>query len=142
VPNPEYADPARCDRTEPPILTFPARSSPRGIAFYTGDMFPPEYRGDAFVALRGSSSGSVPVGYKVIRVRVESGRPAAVEDFIWGWLGQGGEVLGRPVQPLVGRDGALYVSDDYGGRVWRVTYVARARAAAARVAPGVGVEGQ
>jgi glucose/arabinose dehydrogenase len=120
IPSPEYADPARCDVTEPPVMLFPAHSSPLGITFYTAEMFPTEYQGDAFVALHGSRNLSAPAGYKVVRLEIEGGRPVAAEDFITGWVGAGPRILGRPVQPLVGPDGALYVSDDYGGRVWRV----------------------
>jgi glucose/arabinose dehydrogenase len=122
IPDPKYADPARCDVTEVPVMNLPAHSTPLGIAFYDGELFPGEYHGDAFVTLHGSWNRSAPTGYKVIRVSVEAGRPAAVEDFLDGWLGTAGEITGRPVQPLVGPDGALYVSDDYGGRVWRVAY--------------------
>lgn len=122
VANPEFADTSRCDGTEPPIMTFPAHSAPTGIAFYTGDQFPPEFRGDAFVALHGSWNRSVPAGYKVVRVRIAAGRPEALEVFASGWLATGGRIGGRPVQPLVGPDGALYVSDDSGGRVWRIAY--------------------
>lgn len=125
VPNPEYNDGRRCDGTEPPMISFPAHTAPLGIVFYTGAMFPEEYSLDAFVALHGSWNRSVPSGYKVVRVRIEAGRPAAVEDFVTGWLTAGGRVSGRPVQPLVGPDGALYVSDDHGGRIWRVVYVGK-----------------
>lgn len=130
VPNPEYADQARCDPTQPPIATFPAHSSPLGIAFYTGDAFPPEYRNDAFVALHGSWNRSAPSGYKVVRVKVQAGHPVKVEDFVTGWLSGGGDLRGRPVQPVVGPDGALYISDDFSGRIWRVAYQADEWAAA------------
>lgn len=124
IPNPEYSDPSRCDVTEPPVLTLPAHSTPLGIAFYEGELFPAEYRGDAFVALHGSWNRSTPAGYKVVRLHVEAGRPHSAVDFLSGWVTAGGKVIGRPVQPLVGPDGAMYVSDDYGGRVWRVAYEA------------------
>jgi glucose/arabinose dehydrogenase len=122
IPDPEYDDPARCDVTEVPVMNLPAHSTPLGIAFYDGELFPSEYRGDAFVTLHGSWNRSAPAGYKVLRVSVEAGRPVAVEDFLDGWLGAAGGILGRPVQPLIGPDGALYVSDDHAGRVWRVAY--------------------
>ena len=122
VPDPEYGSPARCAGTEPPILTLPAHNAPLGIAFYTGSAFPEDYHGDAFIALHGSWNRSVRSGYKVVRVRVRSGRPVAAQDFVSGWLTQGGLVWGRPVQPLVGPDGALYLTDDYGGRIWRIVY--------------------
>jgi glucose/arabinose dehydrogenase len=111
----------RCSRVTLPSLEIQAHSAPLGLAFYTGRQFPAEYRGDLFVAYHGSWNRSVPTGYKVVRVRFKDGKPAGVEDFITGWL-HGGRVLGRPVDVIVGRDGALYVSDDSAGRVDRITY--------------------
>lgn len=122
ISTPEYSDAARCDVTESPVMTLPAHSAPLGLAFYDGDLFPPDYRGDAFVVLHGSRSHSVPPGYKVVRLHVEAGRPLSETEFLTGWVAADGAVIGRPVQPLVGRDGALYVSDDHGGRVWRVAF--------------------
>jgi glucose/arabinose dehydrogenase len=111
----------RCSRVTPPSVEIQAHSAPLGLAFYTGRQFPAEYRGDLFVAYHGSWNRSVPTGYKVVRVRFKDGKPLGVEDFATGWL-QGGRVLGRPVDVIVGRDGALYVSDDSSGRVDRITY--------------------
>jgi glucose/arabinose dehydrogenase len=123
LPNPEFADTDRCDVTVPPILSFRTGSIPQGLAFYTGDVFPAEYRGDAFVALRGSAeSGSVDAGHRVVRVRVEAGRPIGLEDFVTGWLDRPGDARGGPSAMLVGPDGALYVCDDGGDRIWRVVY--------------------
>ncbi|UCC82560.1 MAG: PQQ-dependent sugar dehydrogenase [Gemmatimonadota bacterium] len=123
VPNPEYGSLQRCDVTTPPVLSFPAHSAPGGIAFYTADMFPAEYHGDAFVALSGSADGGPALsGFKVVRVRVAAGRPVGFEDFVTGWLPRDGRAWGRPVVALVGPDGALYVSDVGSGRIWRVSY--------------------
>jgi glucose/arabinose dehydrogenase len=120
--NPEYrAEAGRCARAERPAWTFPAHSAPLGVAFYEGAAFPGEYRGDAFVALHGSWNRSTRIGYKVVRVRVRDGRPVGAEDFVTGWLTPDGRVWGRPVDVKVGADGALYVSDDGGDRVWRVS---------------------
>jgi glucose/arabinose dehydrogenase len=119
-PTPDF-----CASTEPPVVKIQAHSAPLGLAFYTESRFPPEYRGDLFVTLHGSWNRSVPTGYKVVRVRVTAdGRPegpTAVEDFVTGWLVDG-RVSGRPVGIAVGPDGALYVSDDRGGRTYRVSY--------------------
>src|SRR6266513_210782 len=82
--NPEYPG-ADCSSVEPPALTFQAPSAPLGLAFYTGAMFPAEYRGDAFMTNHGSWDRSVPVGATVTRVHVQNGRPTAVEDFVTGW---------------------------------------------------------
>src|SRR2546426_949350 len=93
-----------------------------GLAFYTGTTFPAAYQGDAFMTYHGSWNRSVPTGAKVVRVRVQSGRPTAIEDFVTGWQLADGSRWGRPVGLLVMPDGALLVSDDYGGRIWRITY--------------------
>jgi glucose/arabinose dehydrogenase len=130
VPDPAHADPSRCDATEPPALLLPAGSRPYGIAFYTGDAFPDGYRGDAFVVLHGSRDAGAGPGSRVVRVRVLAGRPVSVEDFVTGWVGPDGAV-GRPYDVLVGPEGALYVSDDRGGRVWRVAWRATGTASEA-----------
>ena len=120
-PNPEYSS-ANCSSVEPPAITFQAHSAPMGLEFYTGDAFPREYRGDAFVAFHGSWNRTVPTGAKVVRVRINNGHPVGVEDFITGWQRPDGSRWGRPVGILVAPDGALLVSDDMGGKIWRVTY--------------------
>ena len=122
VPNPEYADAQRCEGTISPALEMQAHSAPLGMAFYTGEQFPAEYRGDLFLAFHGSWDRSEPTGYKVVRVRVESGQPVSYEDFVTGWLTGAGSVRGRPVAVAVGPDGSLYVSDDGAGRIWRVRW--------------------
>ncbi|HXM37632.1 MAG TPA: PQQ-dependent sugar dehydrogenase [Gemmatimonadales bacterium] len=121
VRNPEYAT-ADCSSVEPPAITFQAHSAPIGMTFYSGMQFPRDYRGDVFVAYHGSWNRSVPTGAKVVRVRVENGRPVGVEDFIVGWQRPDGSRWGRPVGVVTAPDGALLVSDDMGGKIWRVTY--------------------
>ncbi|MBI1967409.1 MAG: sorbosone dehydrogenase family protein [Gemmatimonadetes bacterium] len=120
-PNPEYPT-ADCANVEPPAITFQAHSAPDGLAFYTGTTFPAEYRGDAFVTYHGSWNRSVPTGAKVVRVRVQNGRPVSVEDFVTGWQLPDGSRWGRPVSVVTASDGSLLVSDDMGGRVWRISY--------------------
>ena len=120
-PNPEYPG-FNCSSVEPPALTVQAHSAPLGLAFYTGAMFPPDYQGDAFMTYHGSWNRSVPTGAKVVRVHVAGGLPTGVEDFVTGWQLADGSRWGRPVGLLVMPDGALLVSDDAGGRIWRVSY--------------------
>ena len=120
-PNPEYPD-AKCAGVEPPAFLVQAHSAPLGLAFYTGTMFPSGYRGDAFMTYHGSWNRSVPTGAKVVRVHVQNGKPVSVEDFVTGWQLADGSRWGRPVGLLVLLDGSLLVSDDAGGRIWRITY--------------------
>jgi hypothetical protein len=104
------------------VVTLPAHSAPLGLAFYTGRQFPEAYRGDLFVALHGSWDRSTPIGYQVVRVPMRDGRPAGpTEDFVVGWQ-LGRRWWGRPVDLLVAPDGALLISDDAGGRIFRVWY--------------------
>ena len=123
--NPEYAN-ADCSHLAAPAITFQAHSAPLGIAFSTGTQFPPDYRGGAFVAYHGSWNRSVPTGYKVVYVRQRNGGPVVITDFVVGFLPDGAaEPWARPVGVLVARDGSLLVSDDAGGRIFRVHYIGR-----------------
>ncbi|PYM15770.1 MAG: sorbosone dehydrogenase [Candidatus Rokuibacteriota bacterium] len=108
-----------------PDLLFEAHSSVLDILFYEGSQFPDEYRGDAFVALKGSWNRSEPTGYKVVRVRFKDGRPEGwYQNFLTGFWISGtdrAEVWGRPTALAVTRDGSLLVADDTGGTIWRVS---------------------
>jgi glucose/arabinose dehydrogenase len=105
-----------------PEVLIQAHSSALSAAFYDGDAFPPEYRGDAFVALHGSHSRPEMTGYKVIRVRMNNGTPIGeYEDFMTGFVVDDSTVWGRPAGLAVTRDGALLVSDDANGTIFRVT---------------------
>ncbi len=119
--NPEYSG-ADCSTVEPAALTFTAHSAPLGLAFYQGARFPADYRGDAFVAFHGSWNRTVPTGAKVVRVHLQSGRPVTSEDFVSGWQLPSGDRWGQPVSLAVLPDGSLLISDDLGGRIWRVSY--------------------
>jgi glucose/arabinose dehydrogenase len=106
----------------PEVLVQP-HSAPLGLAVYEGTSFPPGYRDDIFVALHGSWNRAHRTGYKVIRVRTEAGRPTgAYEDFMTGFALPKDKVWGRPVGIAVAGDGALLVSDDESGTVWRVAF--------------------
>lgn len=120
-PDPAHDEADFCAQSEPMALGFQAHSAPLGMTFYTGKQFPAEYRGDAFVAFHGSWNRDEPTGYKVVRVRFENGKPTRYEDFAKGWL-RGRSSWGRPVDVLVAPDGSLFVSDDSGGRIYRIRY--------------------
>jgi len=106
-----------------PEVLIQAHSSALGIAFYDHDAFPAEYRGDAFVTLHGSHTRPERTGYKVIRVRMKGGTPSGeYEDFMTGFLLDNDTAWGRPAGVAVAGDGALLVSDDANGRVFRVSH--------------------
>jgi glucose/arabinose dehydrogenase len=83
-------------------------------------MFPETYRGRIFIAQHGSWNRSEKVGYRIVTVRLEGDRVVEEEPFAEGWL-QGEEAWGRPVDVLVMPDGALLVSDDRAGAIFRIT---------------------
>ena len=118
IPDPEFGDRRHCQEFEPPAWKLGAHVAALGMRFYDGAMFPPEYRGRVFVAEHGSWNRSSKVGYRVVSLRMEGGRPVEEETFAEGWL-QGDEAWG-PVDVLVMPDGALLVSDDRTGAIYRI----------------------
>jgi glucose/arabinose dehydrogenase len=107
----------------PDVLLQPHNASLE-LTFYEGAQFPPEYRGEIFVAEHGSWNRAVRTGYEVIRVPLKNGRATGeYQDFLTGFVTADGEVWGRPVGVAVAADGSLLVSDDAGNCLWRVSYV-------------------
>jgi hypothetical protein len=108
--------------TTPDVL-IQAHSASLGLVFYNGKMFPPDYSGDGFAAEHGSWNRSRRTGYKVIRVRLKNGSPTGeYQDFLTGFVANDSEVWGRPVGVAVARDGALLVSEDANGTIWRIAH--------------------
>jgi glucose/arabinose dehydrogenase len=110
-----------------PDVLVQAHSAPLELLFYaaaTGPAaFPADYAGDAFVALHGSWNRSRRTGYKVVRVRVHNGVPSGeYDDFLTGFVVSDDEVWGRPVGLAETRDGALILSEDGNGTLWRIAY--------------------
>ena len=124
IVDPEFGEPGACEGVAEPEVEMQAHSAPLGLTFYTGDQFPANYRGDMFVAFHGSWNRSTPTGYKVIRIPVDQdqGTPGTVRDFAVGWLREDGSDWGRPVDVVTGADGCLFISDDAGGKIYRVFY--------------------
>jgi glucose/arabinose dehydrogenase len=105
-----------------PDVLIQAHSSTLEMTFYDGDAFPEEYRGDAFATLHGSWNREHRTGYKVIRALMEDGKPTGVyEDFMTGFVLDEKTVWGRPAGVGVTQDGALLVSDDANGTIFKVT---------------------
>lgn len=131
VMSPEYGgnkvDIGRCDRLIQPLMTYPAHWSPMSMLFYAGKMFPANYRGGAFIAFHGSSNRAplAEEGYQVIYQTFKDGYAADYTVFATGFAGAGMTAQSaehRPVGLAQGPDGALYLSDDKGGRIWKITY--------------------
>lgn len=106
----------------PAAIEFQAHTANLGIDFYTGAMFPDDYRNDAFVAQHGSWNRSEPVGYRIMRVRFdEAGNAVDRQVFADGWL-DGGGTIGRPVDIEELPDGSILVSDDFANVVYRISH--------------------
>ncbi len=121
IPDPEFGTKRRCGDFTPPAMELGPHVAALGMRFYTGAMFPPEYRGQIFIAEHGSWNRSTPIGYRVTLVRLEQNRAVKYVVFAEGWL-EGGRAWGRPVDVLVMPDGALLVSDDHAGAIYRISY--------------------
>ena len=120
--DPQFGRGKSCGDYTPPAAELGPHVAALGMRFYTGTMFPAEYRGRIFIAEHGSWNRSTPIGYRVSTVRLEGERAIAYEPFATGWLGDNGRVAGRPVDVLVMPDGALLVSDDHAGVIYRISY--------------------
>jgi glucose/arabinose dehydrogenase len=112
-------------KTSVPDVVLGAHVAVLDAWFYTGKMFPSQYRNGAFLAMHGSWNRSKRVGYSVVYVPFKDGKPAGPpQDFLTGWMldPDKREVWGRPVGLLELPDGSLLVSDDGGKKIWRITY--------------------
>ena len=111
------------EKTTSPVLMYTSHAAPMQMAFYDKDQFPAEYRGDAFVAFRGSWNRSTPSGYKISRIVFENGEPSRFEDFVTGFLIDDNRAhFGRLVGLAIHADGSLLFTDDTNGVIYRVAY--------------------
>jgi len=118
-----------------PDFALGSHVAPLGMVFYQGTSFPMKYRGGAFIGMHGSWNRSELVGYKVVFVPFENGKPKGeIQDFLTGFIADEGasEVYGRPVDVAVLPDGSLLVTDDRGGKVWRVSVADNASSSQSR----------
>lgn len=108
------------------VMGFTAHSAPMAFLFYTGNQFPAEYKNSAFITFHGSWNRGKPSGYKVMRLKFENGKPTTAEDFLTGFLVEKEKAqFGRPCDLAMAKDGSLFMSDDSGGVIYRISYPAR-----------------
>jgi glucose/arabinose dehydrogenase len=135
VKDPQFGDKKPCSETERPAQFMGPHVAAIGMRFYTGTMFPREYRNAAFIALHGSWNRSQPSGYNVAVAKIEGRKVTSFEPFVDGFL-KGirgtptasratGDAMARPSDVAMLPDGSLLISDDQGGRVFRVTYAGK-----------------
>ena len=123
IPDPEFGKNKQCNDFTPPVQKLGPHVAALGMRFYTGDQFPSEYKNQVFIAEHGSWNRSKPIGYRISLVKLDTaGKALSYSNFAEGWLQPGGKVMGRPVDVLVMPDGALLVSDDYSGVIYRIAY--------------------
>ncbi len=120
-PDPDFGKGKDPSQYTPPAQELGPHVAALGMRFYTGNMFPSEYRNQIFIAEHGSWNRSQKIGYRVTLVKLVNNKPVSYKPFAEGWL-KGDSVSGRPVDLQVMPDGSMLVSDDYGGVIYRITY--------------------
>lgn len=121
TPDPEFGSKRQCSEFVAPEVNLGAHVAPLGVRFYTGNMFPAAYRNSVFVAEHGSWNRSKKSGYKIKRVSINEKGEKTTDIFAEGWL-NGQRNWGRPVDMLIMPDGAMLLSDDQNGVVYRISY--------------------
>ena len=123
--DPEFGKGRSCDEFDKPALKLGAHIAPLGVRFYTGKMFPAAYQNTMFIAMHGSWNKTNKQGYNVMQVSLDAKGVPTMKPFLEGFLTDpkaDPPMWGRPVDVLVMKDGALLVSDDYNGIVYRISY--------------------
>lgn len=123
--DPEFGKDRSCKEFDAPALKLGPHIAPLGMRFYTGKMFPAEYQNNIFIAMHGSWNRTTKHGYNVMRVTLDAKGNATMTPFLQGFLTDekaDPPMWGRPVDVLQMRDGAMLVSDDYNGIIYRISY--------------------
>jgi glucose/arabinose dehydrogenase len=125
IPDPEFGKGVNPAQYTPPALKVGPHVAPLGLRFYTGNMFPESYKNQVFICEHGSWNRSKKSGYKVGVATLQGNQVVNYKPFAEGFLQAGDKVIGRPVDCIVAPDGALLVSDDYAGVIYRIAYTAQ-----------------
>jgi glucose/arabinose dehydrogenase len=128
IKDPDFGSKRPCSDFTAPAQKMGPHTAPLGLRFYTGSMFPPEYKNQLFVAEHGSWNRSKAAGfngYRISLVKVQGDKGVSYETFASGWLGPDKQKYwGRPVDVLMLPDGSMLVSDDQAGVIYRISYKA------------------
>ncbi len=124
LPDPDVKKADACAGVEKPVALMGPHAATMGVTFYTGEMFPAEYRNVLFNARKGSWNRTKKIGYDVVMVKASAdGKDAAIVPFMTGFMNEADQSFwGRPAYLLQLRDGSLLVSDEQLGAIYRVTY--------------------
>lgn len=123
IKDPEFGDKRPCSDFVAPVQKMGPHVAPLGLKFYTGSMFPDDYKNQLFIARHGSWNRKRKIGYDLSLVKLNGNKSAGHETFASGWLDEEAQKSwGRPVDVLVAPDGGLFVSDDQAGVIYRITY--------------------
>ncbi|MBS1613370.1 MAG: PQQ-dependent sugar dehydrogenase, partial [Bacteroidetes bacterium] len=121
ISDPKYGKEHNCDEFTKPVAVLDPHVAALGMKFYTGDMFPSQYKNTVFIAEHGSWNRTKPIGYRITQVQFDANNKPSYSTFAEGWLGAE-KAWGRPVDILQLPDGSLLVSDDFAGAIYRITY--------------------
>lgn len=123
IKDPDFGSKRACDEFTKPMQNLGAHVAPLGLKFYTGNMFPSEYKNHIILAEHGSWNRSKKNGYKLSLAKLENGKVVSYQPFATGWLdGATQKVWGRPVDVLLLPDGSMLVSDDQANVIYRIAY--------------------
>ncbi len=120
--DPQFGKGKNCSDYTMPVKTLGPHVAALGMRFYTGNMFPEDYKNAIFIATHGSWNRSTPLGYDISIAKLNGNDIASYTTFASGWLRPDNSVMGRPVDVQQMPDGALLVSDDYNGAIYRISY--------------------
>jgi glucose/arabinose dehydrogenase len=121
IPDPQFHSGRSCSEFAPPLIKTGPHVGGNGVMFYTGSMFPPEYKNRAFLAQRGAWNRTQKTGYQVMMVTLRTGDVPKYEVFAEGWL-ENNQPWGRPNYTTQMKDGSILLSDDYAGAIYRISY--------------------
>jgi len=123
IPDQQFGWGHSCSDFVPPVALMGPHAAALGMKFYTGTMFPAEYRDQIFVARHGSWNRTKKFGGDIALVKLnKDGSVKSVEPFITGFLQPDNNYIARPVDVMVAKDGSLLISDDWNGAIWRMSY--------------------